>query len=426
MTRSRVLYISNAHPELYIGGAEVYSYELYRQMQRSPDFEPVLLARSVAGAHARTRKTPFRGLDDDPNQVLWFQHRHDYFFLSSPDKEEYTVHFHRFLKAYRPDVVHIQHTIGLGYDLVRQVRNTLPDAPIVFTLHEFLPICNAQGLMIRPGSGELCQRASPLRCHECFPDIPAYRHFLRERFIKSHLALVDLFLVPSHCLIDRFRAWGLPEDKLCFQEYGRLVQPPVAADGPPPDRRTFGFFGQLRRHKGILVLLEAMRRLVDAGERDLHLVVNGANLEHEPEEVQKGVRELIRSCRGQVTFAGRYTTDEIPVRMRDIAWAVVPSTWWENSPLVIQEAFMHRRPVICSNIGGMAEKVRDGVDGLHFRVGDPADLARTLRRAAQDEDLWSRLQQGIRPVFSMADAASELATIYRDLLGRARSQGDNP
>ena len=37
---------------------------------------------------------------------------------------------------------------------------------------------------------------------------------------------------------------------------------------------------------------------------------------------------------------------------------------------------MHGRPVICSDIGGMAEKVTDGVDGLHFRGGDPEDLAR--------------------------------------------------
>ena len=123
MGRQRVLYISNAHPELYIGGAEVYSYELYRQMRSSQDFEPILLARTMSAAHSRDHATPFRGLGDDPNQVLWYQHRHDYFFLTSLDKEEYTVHFRHFLETYRPDIVHIQHTIGLGYDLIRQVRN---------------------------------------------------------------------------------------------------------------------------------------------------------------------------------------------------------------------------------------------------------------------------------------------------------------
>ena len=49
---------------------------------------------------------------------------------------------------------------------------------------------------------------------------------------------------------------------------------------------------------------------------------------------------------------------------------VVPSIWWETGPLVVLEAFQHGRPVICSDIGGMAEKVTDGVNGLHFRTRD--------------------------------------------------------
>ena len=61
--------------------------------------------------------------------------------------------------------------------------------------------------------------------------------------------------------------------------------------------------------------------------------------------------------------------------MAETDWVVVPSRWWENSPLVIQEAFMHGRPVICSGIGGMAEHVQDRVSGLHFEVGDDQSLA---------------------------------------------------
>ena len=80
-----------------------------------------------------------------------------------------------------------------------------------------------------------------------------------------------------------------------------------------------------------------------------------------------------------MTLAGKYDHDDLPRLMAEIDWVVVPSRWWENSPLVIQEAFLHGRPVICSDIGGMAEKVTDGVDGLHFRVGDPRSLARDDR-----------------------------------------------
>ena len=77
--------------------------------------------------------------------------------------------------------------------------------------------------------------------------------------------------------------------------------------------------------------------------------------------------------------------------MRHADWIVVPSIWWENAPLVIHEARAAGRPVICSGIGGMAELVEDGVDGLHVPPGDAAALAETHARRATDPDLWARL-----------------------------------
>jgi glycosyltransferase involved in cell wall biosynthesis len=118
-----------------------------------------------------------------------------------------------------------------------------------------------------------------------------------------------------------------------------------------------------------------------------------------------------------VTLVGRYAQAELPALMREIDWVVVPSVWWENSPLVIQEAFANGRPVLCSDIGGMAEKVADGVSGLHFRVGDPHALAQTMERAAATDGLWDTLAKGIPPVYGIRDAAQAMARLYRELLG---------
>jgi glycosyltransferase involved in cell wall biosynthesis len=99
--------------------------------------------------------------------------------------------------------------------------------------------------------------------------------------------------------------------------------------------------------------------------------------------------------------------------MAGVDWVVVPSIWWENSPLVIQEAFCHRRPVICSNIGGMAEKVDDRVNGLHFAVGDPAALAATLELAATRSGLLDELRAGIKAPPTVAETADACLKIYR-------------
>jgi glycosyltransferase involved in cell wall biosynthesis len=102
--------------------------------------------------------------------------------------------------------------------------------------------------------------------------------------------------------------------------------------------------------------------------------------------------------------------------MARIDWVVVPSIWWENSPLVIQEAFLHGRPVICSDIGGMAEKVADDIDGLHFRRGDAEHLATVMQRAVEAPGLWERLRAGIRPVHRMDDHVVWLSSLYRELM----------
>ena len=88
---------------------------------------------------------------------------------------------------------------------------------------------------------------------------------------------------------------------------------------------------------------------------------------------------------------------------------------------MIQEAFHFGRPVICSDIGGMAEKVADGVNGLHFRVGDPTSLAATLGEAAAGPALWDRLRAGIRPMYSMETHVAVLSGLYAELLAEKRA-----
>ena len=413
--KRRVLYISHDHPSIHVGGAEVFTYELFSAMREEGSFEPVLLARTVASGHRFRTGSPFFSLDGDPHQILWAPEEFDGFWMTSRHKAQYTTHFQDLLEAYRPDVVHIQQAIGLGFDLIRQIRRTLPDAALVFTLHEFQPICHAHGHMIRTGSTELCSQASPLRCHECFPDVAPNAFLLRERLIKSHLEQIDLFLAPSVFLLERYVAWGIPRHKIRFLENGR--RPQSAVDEPSaPAPGGLGFFGQLHRDKGILVLLEAVKRLAERGAPGVHLYLNGANLDYQEESFRRRVAALLEACGERVTFRGRYQPEELPERMRDVAWVVVPSIWWENSPMVIQEAFMHGRPVICSDIGGMAEKVRDGVDGLHFRVADAADLAAVLERATASPKEWQRLRAGIRPIYPMSEAVREHCAAYQALL----------
>jgi glycosyltransferase involved in cell wall biosynthesis len=428
--RTKVLFVSHNHPAVQPGGAEQYALEFYEALRGSEDIEPFFLARAPVPDPAlspRQGHTKIASVNDDPNQ--YFIHTDtaswNWLFDRSNDKDALNGAYRDLLQAIEPDVVHFQHTLFIGYDAIRVTRNALPDAPILYTLHDFIPICHRNGQMVRTIHNRLCREASPRRCYECFPQHSPQLFFMRERFVKSQLSLVDRFVAPSHFLMQRYIEWGIPADRIMFEDYGRLPVEPVADErtdqGTP--RNRFSLFGQFTPFKGADLLLEAMKNLGDDFKG--HLWIRGANLEVQSQEFQDRFKPLLEETRKTVTVGGSYNRSQLATLMAGIDWVVVPSIWWENSPLVIQEAFLHGRPVICSDIGGMAEKVTNEVDGLHFRRGDAEHLAEVIERAATTPGLWEQLHAGIPPVHAMGDHVNNMTAVYRDLLkrGAARSAG---
>lgn len=418
----RVLQICHNHPSVRPGGAEVYAHELHRHFRRRDGWEPTFLARSGpphAGHGAPHPGLGISPLEGAPDEYLLYPDGHDFdwmFGTMRRRKDLYTSDLRRFLTALRPDVVHFQHTLFIGYDAIRETRRTLPDVPIVYTLHEFLPICHNKGQMVRTTDRSLCAEATPARCAECFPDIAPDEFFLRQRFIRSQLDLVDLFIAPSATLRERFVEWGIPRERILLEDYGRVEAPSAGGAPRRAPHDTLGIFGQVNPYKGIDVLLRAMQELGDEAPR---LRVHGANLDLQEHSFRNEISALLAET-PNVTSFGPYPPERAGELMAEVDWVVVPSIWWENSPLVIQEAFAAGRPVICSDVGGMAEKVLDGVNGLHFRVGDAASLAEAMRHAVGAPGLWDRLRRGIPPVHSMPEHAAVLTDAYESLIAARR------
>ncbi len=346
----------------------------------------------------------------------------DPFWLSNGALDDLGGGFADYLRTTAPDVVHFHHVIGLGLEAILQVRRVLPAAAIVITFHEYLSICLNHGQMVKTTRNTLCRRASPADCASCFPQHAPGLIFQRERFIKEHLALADAYVSPSRFLVDRYAAWGLPPERFRMIENGLDARPPAPPRALAPDGRRdrFGYFGQVTAFKGLDVLLDAVSRVPDAVWDRASLAVYGGNLEQQPQEFRDRFGVLMERVGRRARFFGSYTADELPGLMGGIDWTVVPSIWWENSPLLIQEALLHRRPPIVSGIGGMAVKVRDGIDGLHFRVASPEDLADRMTEALTDPGLWARLSAAAPRPPDLAAFAGEHIALYGDVLDARR------
>jgi glycosyltransferase involved in cell wall biosynthesis len=94
----------------------------------------------------------------------------------------------------------------------------------------------------------------------------------------------------------------------------------------------------------------------------------------------------------------------------------VPSQWHENNPRVIQESFASKTPVIASDVGGIAEFVKHGVNGLLFRRDQTDDLKQMIQQVVEDPSIIVQMQAGIQFPRTSADEMEDILAVYNSLL----------
>ena len=390
----RILVAAHNHPALHPGGTEIFAHDLFRAYQRAG--HEALFLGATNQTHRQVRPgTSFQAIGPEGDEVLLWSGHFDRFFMSQIDLYGVVPDLTELLRDFRPDVVHIHHLLLLGAEFPHIVRRTLPDCRIVMTLHDYYPLCHHDGLMVRTSGKELCHKSSPDRCHSCFKDIPLDRFVLREQHLKALLRTVDRFISPSQFLRQRFIDWGLNGDQIDVIANGLPPRDAPSRKGQPEnDRPVFGYFGNLNPWKGTSVLLEAARQLIDEGLRFELRVHGGAPFQ--ADSFKDEIARLFKKTAPSVQQRGAYRREDIADLIAAVDCTIVPSIWWENAPLVIGEAQSQRKPVITSNIGGMAEMVQDGVNGITVSPNDARALAAAMRRMAENPDLRRRLSANAR------------------------------
>ncbi len=235
----------------------------------------------------------------------------------------------------------------------------------------------------------------------------------RMTFLRQTLNQADAIISPSRFLRSTFIKAGVEPERIIFSRQGRDFPDltPEILRKTSSSGLEVGYIGQIAWHKGVHVLFEAARRM-----SKLPLTVRAYGDTMSFPEYTAHLRRLMAGDE-RLKLVGVYHRQEVSQVLRGLDVIVVPSLWYENSPNAILEAFAHHTPVIASNLGGMAELVRDGENGLLFAPGDADDLARQLRRLLDDPRLLPALRAGIGPVKSMAQEMDELEEIYRVVLG---------
>ena len=192
--------------------------------------------------------------------------------------------------------------------------------------------------------------------------------------------------------------------------------------GASADRtgRVILFFGTWTRYKGIEQLLAAFAR-VRQTVPDARLVLAGAiSADLDAEAVTSSAGRV-----GNVDLRPGYVDSaDVPGLFRAARVVATPYLRASQSG-VVHLAFSHGRPVVTTDVGDLAEAVRDEVSGLVVPAGDVAGLAGALERLLLDADLAGRL--GSRGYEGLAGTGDEAARRVSEALDRcARGTAGRP
>jgi glycosyltransferase involved in cell wall biosynthesis len=222
------------------------------------------------------------------------------------------------------------------------------------------------------------------------------------------MAGASRLIAPTAFVRDWYAAQGAPIDRLVTLSHG--LEPPSVL--PTRTRKAidpvrFAYVGGLSFPKGVHVLIEAFAGLPEKAELWI------AGDETTDPAYTAHLRELASD---QVQFLGKLTHTQVWETLAQVDVVVVPSLWYETFAFVVSEAFAAGVPVVASRLGPLADRVRDGVDGLLVPPGEVQALREALHRFQQDSSLQPRLLAGIRPVFTLTEHVNEVEAHYEGII----------
>jgi glycosyltransferase involved in cell wall biosynthesis len=439
-TPLKIALLSPHYPPRYIGGVEAYTRRIGRRL-RAAGQDVVIAAVERIDANqpdpVQVEATDDEGLRVWRLSIRAFDARAR--FVATYAHPDVEIWLRDWLARERPAVVHLQSGYLFGGALLRAAATCA--IPVVVTLHDFWFVC-PRITLLRPTQECCAGPETAATCGWCLATeqrryrLPAQwlgtrragrlgaqladspiagvlglRTRVRDVEARQHLLVPALagaatLLSPSRFLRDQMVQAGVDRHAITLLPYGIEPRPPLPRRTPDGVRLRLGFLGQIAPHKGVHVLIQAVRALADPA---IELIIHG---DPTREPAYMHTLQALAADDRRVIFAGPLPQTALDELFQRIDLLAVPSVWYENSPFVIHEARRAGLPVLASRLGGMAELIHHEVDGLLAEAGSAASFAQQIDRLTGDPELLVRLRGGVAPPPTLDAEVSALIDIY--------------
>lgn len=289
--------------------------------------------------------------------------------------------------------------------------------PIIWTLHEYTPICPESTFI---SHDEICERCFGGAFYNCVTHSCKKNSYLAstvaalENYVHQYLdyyAFVDHFICPSVFVYNKFKQFNFHTEKLVQLYHGYDYAEIDAAK--KKDRATgeryIVFVGRLEKIKGAHTVLNAIKNC-----RDINLKIIGTGTQEKALKEFKEKNELTN-----VTFEGKKSKKETLKIINDADFLICASEWYEVLGFTVVEAMALGKPVIGSDIGAIPEMVVHNHTGLLFEAGNDEQLTSSIKQlynnARQIEQMGKNAQQHICALINTEKHFEGLQKLIRGL-----------
>lgn len=261
--------------------------------------------------------------------------------------------------------------------------------PIIWTLHEYTPICPDS---IFVSHGEICERCFGGAFYNCITHSCKKGSYLAstvaalENYVHKYLnyyAYVDYFVCPSVFQYEKYKQFNFFNEKLVQLYHGYDYSEIEKAKSLPlhTDEKYIIFVGRLEKIKGVHTLLKAMR---NCPEITLKIIGTGTQ-----EADLKALKDILKV--DNAAFLGKKSKQETLQLIDGAEFLICPSECYEVLGFTVVEAMALGKPVIGAAIGGIPEMVIDNYTGLLFEPGNTEQLAELIKSLYLRKDLIAEM-----------------------------------
>lgn len=327
----------------------------------------------------------------------------------------------KLIRDERPDVVYVLQQINaLSPSIFKACHDE--GVRVVHRLSDFNMMCPRSDFLC---DGEVCtscllgdySKARRMRCcHGSRMTTEVRVASMRFHRYRHLFDYVDAFVCPTKFTADLLVKSGVDSSKVNVVPTFTLP-----ADNIPNDADVDGayalYLGRISPEKGVDLLIEAS--IVNP---NLRLKITGRA--DDPYSASLRKRVELAGAEKRIEFVGFVSGEEKETLISKASCVCCPSTWFENLPNAVLEAYAHAKPVVVFDIGCMPELVRDGETGIVVPLGSMDGLTRAVTSLCGDTTYASRLgQAGLRLVATKYSPDSHLSRLLSILSNSSARKG---